>query len=207
MVMERQEATRVIDLDALGDAQLVQLALQRDSGAFRLIMRRHNRRLYRVARAVTRDDNEAEDVVQEAYCLAFANLSRFRGDSSLASWLTRIALNEALGRLRRRRPTVELSTLDAESQDEMRIISFPLTTANADPERAVAQREIRRLMERAIDDLPETFRMVFVMREIEELSVEETADFLGIPQATVKTRLHRAHRLLRQTLDEQLAPA
>jgi len=205
--MERQEATRVIDLDALGDAQLVQLALQRDSGAFRLIMRRHNRRLYRVARAVTRDDNEAEDVVQEAYCLAFANLSRFRGDSSLASWLTRIALNEALGRLRRRRPTVELSTLDAESQDEMRIISFPLTTANADPERAVAQREIRRLMERAIDDLPETFRMVFVMREIEELSVEETADFLGIPQATVKTRLHRARRLLRQTLDEQLAPA
>jgi len=204
--MERQEATRVIDLDALGDAQLVQLALQRDSGAFRLIMRRHNRRLYRVARAVTRDDNEAEDVVQEAYCLAFANLSRFRGDSSLASWLTRIALNEALGRLRRRRPTVELSTLDAESQDEMRIISFPLTTANADPERAVAQREIRRLMERAIDDLPETFRMVFVMREIEELSVEETADFLGIPQATVKTRLHRARRLLRQTLDEQLGP-
>jgi RNA polymerase sigma-70 factor (ECF subfamily) len=116
-------------------------------------------------------------------------------------------LNEALGRLRRRRPTVELSTLDAESQDEMRIISFPLMTANADPERAVAQREIRRLTEGAGDDLPETFRMVFVMREIEELSVEETADFLGKPQATVKTRLHRARRLLRQTLDEQLAPA
>ena len=205
--MEGREATRVIDLDALGDAQRVELSLQCDSGAFRLIMRRHNRRLYRVARAVTRDDSEAEDVVREAYCLAFANLSRFRGDSSLASWLTRIASNEALGRLRRRRSTVELSTLDTESQDEMRIISFPLMTANADPERAVAQREIPRLMEGAIDDLPERFRMVFVMREIEELGVEETADFLGISQATVKTRLHRAHRLLRQTLDEQLAPA
>ena len=129
--MEGREATRVIDLDALGDAQRVELALQCDSGAFRLIMRRHNRRLYRVARAVTRDDSEAEDVVREAYCLAFANLSRFRGDSSLASWLTRIASNEALGRLRRRRSTVELSTLDTESQDEMRIISFPLMTANA----------------------------------------------------------------------------
>jgi RNA polymerase sigma-70 factor (ECF subfamily) len=205
--MQGQDATRVIDLGALGDAELVQLARQRDSGAFRVIMRRHNRRLYRVARAVTRDDSEAEDVVQEAYSQAFANLGNFRGDSSLATWLTRIALNEALGRLRRRRPTVELSTLDAESQDETHVIPFPLMTSNCDPERAVAQREIRRLMERAIDDLPEAFRIVFVMREIEELSVKETAAFLGLPQATVKTRLHRARRLLRQALNEQLAPA
>jgi RNA polymerase sigma-70 factor (ECF subfamily) len=205
--MPGQDATRVIDIEALGDAELVQLARQRDSGAFRVIMRRHNRRLYRVARAVTRDDSEAEDVVQEAYSQAFAKLGKFRGDSSLATWLTRIALNEALGRLRRRRPTVELSTLDAENQNDAHVIQFPLMTSNCDPERAVAQREIRRLMERAIDDLPETFRIVFVMREIEELSVEETAGFLGVPQATVKTRLHRARRLLRQALDEQLAPA
>src|SRR5262249_5970782 len=97
--------------------------------------------------------------------------------------------------------------LDAEIQDETHVIPFPLMAANCDPERAVAQREIRRLMERAIDDLPELFRIVFVMREIEELSVEETADFLDLPQATVKTRLHRARRLLRQALEEQLAPA
>ena len=203
--MQRQDATWVSDLDALGDAELVQLARQRDSRAFRVIMKRHNRRLYRVARAVTRDDSEAEDVVQEAYFRAFANLGNFRGDSSLATWLTRIALNEALGRLRRQRPTVELSTLDAESQDETHVIPFPLMAANCDPERTVAQREIRRLMECAIDDLPEVFRIVFVMREIEELSVEETAGFLNLPQATVKTRLHRARRLLRQALDEQLA--
>jgi hypothetical protein len=94
------------------------------------------------------------------------------------------ALNEALGRLRRQRPTVELSTLDAESQDETHVIPFPLMAANCDPERAVARREIRHLMERAIDDLPEVFRIVFVMREIEELSVEETAGFLSLPQAT-----------------------
>jgi RNA polymerase sigma-70 factor (ECF subfamily) len=205
--MQRQDAIRVSDLDALGDAELVQLARERNSGAFRVIMRRHNRRLYRVARAITRDDSEAEDVVQEAYFHAFVNLGNFRGDSSLATWLTRIALNEALGRLRRQRPTIELSTLDAESQDETHVIPFPLMAANCDPERAVAQREIRRLMERAIDDLPEAFRVVFVMREIEDLSIEETADFLNLPQATVKTRLHRARRLLRQALDEQLAPA
>jgi RNA polymerase sigma-70 factor (ECF subfamily) len=203
--MQPQDAIRVSDLDALGDAELVQLARQRDSGAFRVIMRRHNRRLYRVARAVVRDDSEAEDVVQEAYFHAFANLGNFRGDSSLATWLTRIALNEALARLRRQRPTVELSTLDAESQNEMHVIPFPLMAANCDPERAVAQREIRRLLERAIDDLPEVFRIVFVMREIEDLSIEETAGFLNVPQATVKTRLHRARRLLRQALDEQLA--
>src|SRR5258708_27857493 len=131
--MQRQDATRVSDLDALGDAELVQLARQRDSGAFRVIMRRHNRRLYRVARAVTRDDSEAEDVVQEAYFHAFAHLGNFRGDSSLATWLTRIALNEALGRLRRWRPTVELSTLDAESHDETHVIPFPLMAANCDP--------------------------------------------------------------------------
>jgi RNA polymerase sigma-70 factor, ECF subfamily len=205
--MQGRDATRVIDFDALGDAELVQLARQRDAGAFRAIMRRYNRRLYRVARSVTRDDSEAEDVVQEAYLRALTNLGAFRGDSSLATWLTRIALNEALGRLRRRRPTVELSTLDVESQDETQIIPFPQMTANSDPERTVAQREIRLLMERAIDDLPEVFRIVFVLREIEEMSVEETANFLSLPEATVKTRLHRARRLLREVLEEQLAPA
>jgi RNA polymerase sigma-70 factor (ECF subfamily) len=205
--MQRQGAIRVSDLDALGDAELARLACQRDSGAFRVIMRRHNRRLYRVARAITRDDGEAEDVVQETYFRAFANLGNFRGDSSLAAWLTRIALNEALGRLRRQRPTVELSALDAESQDETHVIPFPLMAANCDPERTVAQREIRRLMERAIDGLPEVFRIVFVMREIEDLSIEETAGFLNLPQATVKTRLYRARRLLRQALDEKIASA
>jgi len=205
--MERQDAIPVNDPDALGDVELVRLARERDSGAFRVIMRRHNRRLYRVARAVTGDDAEAEDVVQEAYFRAFANLGNFRGDSSLATWLTRIALNEALGRLRRQRSTVELPMLDAESQDDTHVIPFPLMASNCDPERAVAQREIRILMERAIDALPEVFRIVFVMREIEDLSIEETAGFLNLPQATVKTRLHRARRLLRRALDEQLAPA
>jgi RNA polymerase sigma-70 factor (ECF subfamily) len=186
----------------------VQRAREGDGGAFRAIMQRHNRRLYRVARAVVRSDSEAEDIVQEAYVHAFANLGGFRGDSSLATWLTRITLNEALGRLRKQRPTVELAALDLEDAGAQRVIPFPhMAAAGADPESAAAQREIRRMIERAIDDLPEAFRVVFVLREIEELSVEETAAFLGVPPATVKTRLHRGRRLLRQALDEQLASA
>jgi RNA polymerase sigma-70 factor (ECF subfamily) len=193
-------------LDAVNDAELVGMALQRDGDAFRIIMQRHNRRLFRCARSIVRDDSEAEDVVQEAYANAFCNLASFRGEASLATWLTRITLNEALGRVRRQRPMVELATLDSEGPGKAEVIPFPLM-AYSDPERTAAQREIRRLIERAIDDLPELFRVVFVMREIEDMSVEETAGFLGLRPATVKTRLHRARRLLRKALDAQLAPA
>src|SRR5215470_17577203 len=203
--MQAQNPTPIRDLDALQDADLVRMAIQRVEGAFRIIMQRHNRRLYRCARSIVRDDNEAEDIVQEAYVNAFSNLASFRGDAGLATWLTRITLNEALARVRRRRPTVELAALDAVERDRVQIIPFPLMAMNTDPERTAAQREIRCLIERAIDDLPEPFRVVFVMREIEDLSVEETADFLGLRQATVKTRLHRARRLLRKALDSQLS--
>jgi len=181
------------------------MAIQRDEGAFRIIMQRHNRRLYRCARSIVRDDNEAEDIVQEAYVNAFSNLASFRGDSSLATWLTRITLNEALARVRRRRPTVELAALDTVERDKAQIIPFPLMAMNTDPERTVAQREIGRLLERAIDDLPEPYRIVFVMREIENVSVEDAADFLGLRQALVKNRLYRARQLLRKALDTQLS--
>ena len=158
-------------------------------------MQRNSQRLYRVARSVVQDDSEAEDVVQEDR--AFGSLGQFRGDLSLATWLTRITLNEALGRLRRQRHMVDLEVLDAEPSGKTQIIPFPLMPV-ADPERAAAQRQIRNLIEGAIDDLPEIFRVVFVMRDVEGLSIEETADFLGMPPATVKTRLHRARLQLRR---------
>src|SRR5215471_11044558 len=202
--MQARNPTPIRDLDALQDADLVRMAIQRNEGAFRIIMQRHNRRLYRCARSIVRDDNEAEDIVQEAYVNAFSNLASFRGDSSLATWLTRIALNEALARIRRR-PTVELDALDTNDRGKAEIIPFPLMATNTDPERTAAQLEIRRLIERAIDGLPEPFRIVFVMREIEDMSVEEAANFLGLRQSTVKTRLHRARRLLRKALDTQLS--
>jgi len=187
------------------DAELVRRALARDDAAFRIIMERHNRRLYRIARGILRNDTEAEDVVQEAYVNAFAHLDGFRGDSSLATWLSRITMNEALGQLRRKRLAVDLDTFEAQ-RTEAQIIQFPQTVTSDDPERTMAQREILQLVERATDNLPEIFRIVFITRVIEGMSVEETADLLGLQPKTVKTRLHRARRLVREQLDKQIGP-
>lgn len=188
------EAVRVEDLD---DAALVDRAQQRDGAAFWLIIKRHNQRLYRIARAVLDDDAEAQDVLQETYIHAFMHLSEFRAEAQLSTWLTRITLNEALGRRRQRRPTVDVKAISA--------MPAPFSAYNADPEEASALAEIRRLLERAVSDLPEHFRIVFVMRDVEEMSTEETALLLGLRPQTVKTRLHRARRLLRETLRDKLA--
>jgi RNA polymerase sigma-70 factor (ECF subfamily) len=201
--MRSAPAPRVAVLSA--DAELVRRARARDDTAFRTIMERHNRRLYRIARGILRNDSEAEDVVQEAYVDAFTHLDGFRGDSSLATWLTRIVMNEALGRLRRQRPSVDLDILESR-RVEARIIPFPQAAASGDPERTMAQREILRLVERATDNLPDKFRIVFIARVIEGMSVEETADLLGLRPETVKTRLHRARRLVREQLDKQIGP-
>jgi len=187
------------------ESDLVRRALSRDGAAFRTIMERHNRRLYRIARAVLRDDSEAEDTVQESYVRAFANLGTFRGDSSLATWLGRIALNEALGRLRRRRPAVPIDTMEV-LRTPAQIIQFPNAMTAEDPERTMAQREILRLVERATEALPEIFRTVFVTRVIEGMSVQETAELLEIEPETVKTRLHRARHLLRDQLESEIGP-
>jgi RNA polymerase sigma-70 factor, ECF subfamily len=202
------QAVAATGLDRLDDGALVERARQRDGAAVRLIMQRHNRRLYRVARSILNDDAEAEDVVQEAYVRAFTHLDGFRGEAQLSTWLTRIALNEALGRLRRRRTTVGLKDIDAISdQGEARVIYLPSARQDSDPEAAAARTQVRRLLERAVDQLPNSFRMVFVLRDIEEMSVEETASHLGLRPETVKTRLHRARRLLREALNKTLASA
>jgi RNA polymerase sigma-70 factor (ECF subfamily) len=195
-------------LDRLDDGSLAERARNRDGAAVRLIMQRHNRRLYRVARSVLNDEAEAEDVVQETYVRAFTHLDSFRGEAQLSTWLTRIALNEALGRLRRRRTTVGLTDIDViNDQGEARVIYLPSARQDSDPEAAVARAQVRNLLERAVDELPASFRMVFVLRDIEEMSTEETASHLGLRPETVKTRLHRARRLLRQSLDRSLSSA
>jgi RNA polymerase sigma-70 factor, ECF subfamily len=199
-------AVAATGLDGLDDGALVERARNRDGAAVRLIMQRHNRRLYRVARSVLNDEDEAEDVVQETYVRAFTHLDGFRGEAQLSTWLTRIALNEALGRLRRRRITVGLKDIDAiNDQGEARVIYLPSARQDSDPEAAAARAEVRRLLECAVDQLPTSFRMVFVLRDIEEMSVEETATQLGLRPETVKTRLHRARRLLRQSLERTLS--
>jgi RNA polymerase sigma-70 factor (ECF subfamily) len=196
------------DLSRHADADLVALVRQGSGAAFAAIMQRYNGSLYRVARGVVRDDAEAEDVLQEAYLRAYGALGEFRGEASLRTWLTRIVLNEALGRLRRRRPTEELEAIDRAVQSgDSRVIMFPGVNTPGDPESAAARAEIRRLLESAIDELPDNFRVVFILRDVEGMSIEDTADHLGILPDTVKTRLHRARRLLRATLQETLAPA
>src|SRR6201747_2616153 len=188
-----------------GDADLVQRARARDEAAIRAIMQANNRRLYRLARGILRNDSEAEDVVQETYVRAFTHLDSFRGDSSLSTWLARIAMNEALGRLRKQRPNAEWTTLPPGTL-EAQIIQFPHSAASEDPEKTMAQREIQHVVEHAIDELPEAFRIVFITRVIEGMNVEETADILGLKPETVKTRLHRARTMLRDIVEKKVGP-
>jgi len=188
------------------DNELLQLARQGNPIAFGTLIRRHDRYLYRLARSILLDDHEAEDVVQETYIRAFTGLPGFRGDAGFRTWLTRIALNLAVRRRRQRRATVNLDELRAaqERRPERTRISA-LVSSDRDPERAAPQEQIRKLLERAIDSLPATFRTVLILRDVEDVSVARTAKILGIRQETVKTRLHRARRILRETLGEQLA--
>jgi RNA polymerase sigma-70 factor (ECF subfamily) len=188
------------------DAQLLARARDRDHYAVRLIIQRNNQRLFRIARSIVRNDSEAEDVLQEAYCNAFANLHKFRGDAQVGTWLARIVINEALGRLRRHRPTLNLAAIEHGPGFAARIIPFPNSAPPPDPETTMARSEIRLLLERAIDDLPEAFRTVLVARLIEGMSVEETAELFGIQPETVKTRLHRGRRLLRLAVEKHVGP-
>ncbi|HZP71194.1 MAG TPA: RNA polymerase sigma factor [Pseudolabrys sp.] len=202
--MSVMPATQVAE--TLDDESLVRMARARDEAAIRTITRRYNRRLFRIARSILRNDAEAEDVVQETYVRAFTGLDMFRGDSAFGTWITRIAMNEALGRLRRRRPTIDWETY-GNNRNEAEIISFPVSAAGTDPEKAMAQGEIRAILEQAIDQLPDAFRTVFVARIVEGMSVDETADLFGLQPETVKTRLHRARVLLRAEVDKKLGPA
>jgi RNA polymerase sigma-70 factor, ECF subfamily len=185
--------------DGFADAELLAGMRAGNSAAFAALMRTNNQRLYRLARGFLRDDLEAEEAVHDGYVRAFTHLNGFRGGSSLATWLARIVSNEALGRLRRQRPTVDISELEETLAADAR----PFTTAPPTPEQAIARREIRNAIEKAVDQLPPYFRSVFMLRAIEQMSVEERASCLGIPSDTVKTRFHRANKLLRQLLTTQ----
>lgn len=189
---------------AAGEADIVRRASRGDSEAVRQIIRTHNQRLYRLVRAVVRSNADAEDVLQETYLHAFADLKGFHGEAALSTWLGRIALNMALMRLRAQKRLKR--TAPAPSPAEAEIILFPLPSPTTDPERAMAQRQLLRLVEEATDALPDAFRLVLVARVIEGLSVDETATLLDLPTATVKTRLHRARRLIRAQLEERVGP-
>jgi RNA polymerase sigma-70 factor (ECF subfamily) len=194
-----------VDYAALDDNALAARVQRGDREAFRHIIKRCNQRLFRAARAVVGSDAEAEDVVQEAYVDAYAKLGGFRGESALLTWLTRIVLNEAYGRLRQRHANVDVGQIDAAQLEPGNVIAFPSNPSNSDPAAALARDQVRRLLEQAIDALPEPFRVVYILREIEECSVEDTATALGLRPETVKTRLFRARRQLRAALQDSLA--
>ncbi len=193
-------------LARLTEDALITLARNRDAAACEALMRRYNRRLFRLVRAVLGNDAEAEDALQDTYIHAFAALGGFAGQSRVETWLTAIALNEARDRLRRRRDTASLADIaETELNDAMQ--QHRPSVLDADPEEVAARAETRRLLERAIDELSPNFRSVFVLRAVEQLSVHETADTLGIPEDTVKTRFHRARALLRRSLGEAVREA
>jgi RNA polymerase sigma-70 factor (ECF subfamily) len=187
-----------LELDAgasLTDEEVAARVQAGEPALFELLMRRYNQRLYRVARAILRDDAEAEDVMQQAYVNAYAHLQQFSGRSKLATWLTRMAVHEALARLRRRaRAGIGHSTEPELSAD------LALASPHPDPERQAFAGELRTLLEEEIDALPDAYRMVFVLREVEGLTTLETAEGLDLGEEAVKTRLHRARAMLRDAL-------
>ena len=191
-----------LDYSALADAQIAGLCARRDRDAVRHVLTVNNQRLFRAAWSILRDRSEAEEAVQAAYVSAFSGIDRFEGRSSLSTWLTRIVINEALGRVRAERR--RRAGLDAEGVPVLEAYREKLVAGSETPapDAAVAREQLRRLIERAVATLPEMFRTVFVLREVEGLSVEDTAEALGIPAATVKTRLLRA----RKRLQDALAP-
>ena len=181
------------------DDALVPRILAGESALFERIMRRHNQRLFRAARAILNDDAEAEDVMQETYTRAFAHLGQFRGEAQLGTWLVRIAVHEAFARVRRRRRLAPLPPGD----DDVETLPMPDRPTPIDPEREANNAELRRLLEHAIDELPETYRTVFVLREVEGLSTAMTSECLGVSEEVVKTRLSRARLRLRDQLYER----
>ena len=175
------------------DAEIVERVRAGETALFEILMRRHNQRIYRVARAVIKDEADTEDVMQQAYINAFTHLSQFQDRSQFSTWLTRITVHEALARRRKRKP-------EETPEDVMETLTSP----QPDPERQAYAAELRRVLEAAVDSLPETYRLVFMLRDIEGLSTSETAAGLGLGDEAVKTRLHRARAMVRSAITERI---
>lgn len=189
----------------LADVEIAERIAAGDRGALELLMRRHNQTLYRTARSILKDDAEAEDAVQEAYLLAYRAMGGFRGDAKLSTWLVRIVVNESIGRMRKRGRQAEVIELNGNSGPDGDAAETSMhETPPEQPERAALRAEMRRLLEIKIDRLPDAFRTVFVLRAVEEMTVDEAAACLGIPQATVRTRYFRARSLLREALAQAI---
>jgi RNA polymerase sigma-70 factor (ECF subfamily) len=201
----RPAAVPAVD-DKTPDSELVRRVAIHHHEAFRVLMKRHNQMLYRAARSILKNEAEAEDAVQEAYMQAYKAMGDFRGDAKLSTWLVRIVVNESITRLNKHTRRAEIIRLDGEEpqQDQHSSEDSMNESAPEHPERAAQRAEARRLLEAKIDQLPDAFRTVFVLRAVEEMTVEEAAVALGIPEATVRTRFFRAKALLRESLSREI---
>ena len=182
------------------DQDIIRRVLEGDTASFELIMRRYNQRLYRIARGILRNEADAEDTVQNSYIRAYENLERFLGKGPLSAWLAKITVNEALGHLRRSNSTKDSISLDDSKEMEEANFMAGSISSLPSPEQSAARGEVRRLLESVIDSLPDIYRLVFMLCGVEEMSVTETADCLEIDPTTVKTRYHRARKILQQNL-------
>jgi RNA polymerase sigma-70 factor (ECF subfamily) len=187
----------------IADDEIVALVRSGETGMFELLMRRYNQRLFRAIRSIVSDELEAEDVLQDVWVRAYEHLNQFLGRASFSTWVTRIAIYEALGRNRKRKRWTPLEDTEGEIVPEANRRQAPDDT----PEAQAMRGQLREMLKAAVDALPETYRSVFVLREVEQLSTSETADCLEVSEETVRIRLHRSRALLRRELESRIGPA
>ena len=205
MGMESVESGQAAALSsALTDAEIVRRVTGGEPALFEILMRRHNQRVYRAARAVVKDETEVEDVKQQAYINAFTHLDQFEERSQFSTWLIRIALNEAFGRRRKMQRTESMTAAEPAQDEDRGELMDTIASPQADPERQAYAQELGRALEAAVDTLPETYRTVFMLRDIEGLSTSETGEGLGLGEEAVKTRLHRARAMIRRAVTAQI---
>lgn len=198
--METAELLDRAKTEGWTDEHVVERVLAGETGLYEIIMRRYNQRLYRIARAIVRDDSEAEDVMQDAYVRAYQHLDQFAGRSAFSTWLTKIAVHEALARVKRRSRS---ESLDSPHQNGDPAVN-PMTKA-PNPEQSTSAREVRQILEEALLELPEAYRAVLMLRDVEELSTSETAEALSLSEENVKVRLHRGRAILRKHLAARIS--
>jgi RNA polymerase sigma-70 factor (ECF subfamily) len=192
------------ETSALPDAEIVRRVRAGERALFEILMRRHNQRVYRAARAVVKDEAEVEDVMQQAYINAFTHLDQFEERSKFSTWLIRIALNEAFGRRRKMQRNESMTATQSTQDEDHGELMDAIASPQADPERQAYAQELSRVLEAAVDTLPETYRAVFMLRDIEGLSTSETGEGLGLGDEAVKTRLHRARAMIRRAVTAQI---
>jgi len=190
-----------MDVDSLPDSEIVKRVRAGDRALFEILMRRHNQQIYRAARAILKNETEVEDVMQQAYINAYLHLDQFEERSRFSTWLTRIAVNEAIGR---RDKTKASQSMNQRLEEDRGSVVDTFTSSEPSPEHQAYARELQRVLEQAVDELPETYRAVFMLRDIEGLSTSETGEGLGLGEEAVKTRLHRARAMLRRSVASRI---